>query len=54
MQGDETVIMHLNAVLKNEMAIAMTILDSMPRPNHVIKIGARTTFGITWKATTYG
>src|SRR5437773_7502428 len=39
---------------KNEMAIAITILDSMPKPNQVMKIGASTTLGITWKATTYG
>ncbi len=37
---------------KNEIAIAITILDSMPKPNQVMKIGASTTLGITWKATT--
>ena len=37
---------------KNEMAIAITIFDSMPKPNQVMKIGARTTFGMTWNATT--
>jgi len=39
---------------KNEMAIAITIFDSMPKPNHVIISGASTTLGITWNATTYG
>src|SRR3990170_4512393 len=36
---------------KKAMTAAITILDSMPKPKQARKMGAKTTLGITWKAT---